>query len=679
VKYRVVKRFTWTGRDPAVLPGALIDISNKATADLLIEKGYLTLPGLSWNDPTGGKVGSPTPPLAKIKRIGIWLKTTRYYSGGRVHMFQYAHAMASAGAQVFLVTNDYPSWASDYPPNQNLSVLLYGTDPVPPDLDIVMTDSKEELGRAALEYKRLHPRSRFFCMNFETPNWVAKFDQAYSEKMVDNKAVTRYADVLMANSHLSAQYLKEWLGPDFFDREVAVLPPAVNDYAITNEMPESQIDRPYAVYSARRAEYKGLDLVVDSIFGLDKPFDLVVFGSRGVGFPSDPKHKVWHLQGHNDETKFRMMANAHFTLAPSLFEGYGMVPGESLAVGTPCIAYDLPVLREAYGDPPPRGLFLVEWNNKDAFLERVENLVVKPKLKMETRASVTRQSHGMKQMGVRVEALPYHQVTTKRVSVQMLAYWGFLPASLESVYPHVDEILIAYGRVPDAKPFDDGTLERLQQFPDPQNKIKLEVRDVWPGGKLEMRTWCCDNATGNYMLVLDGDEIWDGLKDWIDSDLSFCSPRWVNFWHNRKHWNYNLPGPSHARWGQKMSWGIGATCPHYRWSYWRPTYKFATHCTPTDAGGHSLHSRLLTGPEEQPLTIMYHLGHALPGTLMVAKHAFYCRRDGAAHTDFRRAWWDWLKNPVLGDCGDGVVAQVDWELPPLVHEAFDQMESLTGL
>ena len=37
-------------------------------------------------------------------------------------------------------------------------------------------------------------------------------------------------------------------------------------------------------------------------------------------------------------------------VAPSIMEGFGMVPLESLAVGTPCVAYELPVLRQNYGD-----------------------------------------------------------------------------------------------------------------------------------------------------------------------------------------------------------------------------------------------------------------------------------------------------------------------------------------
>jgi len=665
MKYRVVTAFGWD-KDHEALPGELIEIGKKSTADLLIERGYLTLSENSWADPTGGKVGAHLPPFSKVKRVGIWLETTSYYSGGRIHLYQYAHCMANAGAEVFLITNRLPRWAGDYPTELRLSILIIGSDPVPPDLDIVLTDSKEDLGRAALDYKRLHPRSRFFCMNFETPNWVAEFDEAYSLKMIDNKAITSRADVLMSNSELSAHYLRAWLGPEFLNREVAVLPPAVNTYAIPDKrLGVRTIDRPYAVYSARTAQYKGLATVVDTIFDLEMPFDLVVFGARGVGFPQDENHKVWHMQGHNDRAKFEMLANAHFTLAPSLFEGYGMVPGESLASGTPCIAYDLPVLREAYGDPPPMNLFLIEHGNKEAFRAKVVELASTPKPPMPVQASMVRQRYGMEKMKQRVEALPYHQMRTKKVSVQMLAYWGFLPASLESVYPYVDEILIAFGRVPHAKVWDDGSLERIAAFPDPDQKIKLEVRDVWEGGKLEMRTWCCNQATGNYMLVLDGDEVWDGLEDWLHMDLPFATPRWVNFWHNRRHWNYNVPGTDHSRWGQKMEWGIGATCPHYRWSFWRPTYKFRTHCSPTDASNHVLHSCALTGPEEQPLTVMYHLGHALPMSLMVAKHAFYCRRDGEDpnRTKAHKAWWDWINHPDLGDCGDGIVAKVDWELP----------------
>jgi glycosyltransferase involved in cell wall biosynthesis len=51
-----------------------------------------------------------------------------------------------------------------------------------------------------------------------------------------------------------------------------------------------------------------------------------------------------------EEEKFALLKSAKLTIFPSVFEGFGLPPVESLYCGTPCVAFDLPVLREVNGD-----------------------------------------------------------------------------------------------------------------------------------------------------------------------------------------------------------------------------------------------------------------------------------------------------------------------------------------
>ena len=44
------------------------------------------------------------------------------------------------------------------------------------------------------------------------------------------------------------------------------------------------------------------------------------------------------------------MQHAKALLFPSFYEGFGIPPLEALALGTPVIASDIPVLREVFGD-----------------------------------------------------------------------------------------------------------------------------------------------------------------------------------------------------------------------------------------------------------------------------------------------------------------------------------------
>ncbi len=142
---------------------------------------------------------------------------------------------------------------------------------------------------------------------------------------------------------------------------------------------------------------------------------------------------------------------------------------------------------------------------------------------------------GMSAFARRVEAIPHLHMQSTHISAQLLNYWGFLPESIESVYDLVDEIVVAHGRCPEAAEIDDGSLDRLRAVPDPDHKIRIEVRDTWRDKKA-MRQFCSDHSSGNFQIVLDGDEIWVGLNDLVKSEVLFGSPRWLNLWHGSDHW-----------------------------------------------------------------------------------------------------------------------------------------------
>ena len=298
---------------------------------------------------------------------------------------------------------------------------------------------------------------------------------------------------------------------------------------------------------------------------------------------------------------------------------------------------------------------------------------------------------GMEAMAKRLESIPHFAMETPRISVQMLSYWGVVAESLESVYDLVDEIIVAHGPCPEAKRINDGSLDRIRAFPDPGKKIRIEVRDEWRDKKA-MRQYCSDQSSGNFCLVLDGDEVWVGLQDLIDSGVLFGSPRWLNLWHGGGHWVYDSqcsPGTSDGgqRWGFKVE-PHGSYNPHYRWSWWRASYHWYFHSMPAGGDSQLLFTKNSTVPPRSPTSesescahvapgcVIYHLGHALPREIMLAKHNFYRKRDGddAGRRERMRAWHEW--NGKTGDCGDGWVARVDWKLPDIVKRALRSAEGI---
>ena len=97
--FRAVKQFTYltpTGAEEVIKPGQLCDILQRDVVDKLLAKGAIVPKNQSHASTI--RLGRPAPPHTRTKRIGLFISTSPNYSGGRLHMYQYAVAMARNGA-----------------------------------------------------------------------------------------------------------------------------------------------------------------------------------------------------------------------------------------------------------------------------------------------------------------------------------------------------------------------------------------------------------------------------------------------------------------------------------------------------------------------------------------------------------------------------------------------------
>jgi glycosyltransferase involved in cell wall biosynthesis len=76
----------------------------------------------------------------------------------------------------------------------------------------------------------------------------------------------------------------------------------------------------------------------------------------------------------SDEKAQNLMQNAKAFLFPSFYEGFGLPPMEVLALGTPVIVSDIPVLREIYGS----SAHYIDPHNYDVDLEKILQEPVAP-------------------------------------------------------------------------------------------------------------------------------------------------------------------------------------------------------------------------------------------------------------------------------------------------------------
>ena len=612
-------------------------------------------------------------PETRKLRVGLWLTNTKHYSGGRIHLFQYIHCLASTGlVDVFMMTEFDPPWEIDYPPMPNFKLIHLGGSYSPPDdLDIVIADRNKKLDQA-LEYKKSHPNCIAMAFNFETENWARAVWPPLGKVISAERVRDGYGccDHLLANSEESAKWLRVWMVDRFgdkFDIPITPLPPAVNTFALDTASSATPgglarrlltRGRKYAVWVSRGVPHKNQTLAISSIWALDTPFDLVVIGDKRKICNDVKNHEFHFAKEISDVEKYQLMMCAHTVLAPSLFEGYGMVPGEALASGVVPVVFDLPVLRQVYGNR----LDYVEHANFDAYASRVAKVIKAPKNTSD--ASEAREKYGMARMKERVCALPYHNVGRTSVTAQMICYWGFSSEAIESIYDQVDQIVIAYGPVELVKKRGvepDGSLDAIRAMPDPDNKIQLYTRDCW-ADKAEMHNFCCRKTRGNRVLVTAGDHVIVGLDEWIADDKIFAAcPRFVHFWQDGSHYVTMAPDGSGGNWGRPVK-PFGSFSSHCLWTYWRPSYRYRIQNQICDANGKDVNAEDRPGKrgyacERHPNTVFYHLGNLLPTATMKAKEQFYLDRD----------------NTQPQARMSGLIHNVDWKLPDIVKRALTRL------
>ena len=598
-------------------------------------------------------------------RVGIFHKVTSHYSGGRILLFQYAHCLASTGSvDVFLVSNAVPIWARDYPALPNLNYVVKPGSRVPDDLDIVISDRGEWLHKA-LQYRDKHPCVAI-GMNFETPNWVETLCPTLGRLINKEDFAGGFAkcDYLFSCSEEGLKWLKDYL--EGRSRKVCgipqfVVPGAVNTFALGQAERENSAagytrvtNRRYALWVSRGVDHKNLRLCVDAIWGLRELFDLVVIGNSCKGVHDNEYHKLHFMKSVGDVEKFRLMLSAHTVLAPSLFEGYGIVPGEALAAGVVPVVFDLPVLRQVYGSR----LHYIPHGDSTSYVKAVADVAVG--MKETADADEAKELYGMKAMKKRILSLPCHRVDRVSVSAQFIVYWGFFPEAVEAIYPYVDQIIIAYGPVELVKKRGvepDNSLELVRVLQDPEKKIEVYGRPVW-SDKTEMHNFCCRKIRGNRMLIVGGDQIWVGLPEWIADEKIFAAcPRMVHFWDDSEH--YISRGKN---WGESVE-PFGTFVPHCLWTYWRPSFSFRVQSQVCDASYNDVnredaHTRRGEACRDHPNTVIYHLGNLLNKRTMDAKLQFYVDRDRCN----------------LSVRAQGKVLPVTWELPPIVRKALMRLE-----
>lgn len=205
----------------------------------------------------------------------------------------------------------------------------------------------------------------------------------------------------------------------------------------------------------------------------------------------------------------------------------------------------------------------------------------------------------------------------------------YIQGSLESIYEFADRIVVVEGGNdfavsagwcgPD-KRSTDGTIELVQNFPDPKGKIKL-ITGSWTNKSEQRNAYVAELREGDWMLLMDGDELFDERGLWRLSALmhqhDVLCPGFYLFWNNCS------------------TLGIGAWTKYQQMKVvkWHTGYHFGTdHNMPITAEGRRVVDLGNVYRGEEPL--YYHYSWVKPLEKLRQKARYYKHQIGDVSVDY---------------------------------------------
>lgn len=344
--------------------------------------------------------------------IFLGFNSPQAFSGGRYHIWLMAEAAAEAGWRVSFITNCHPSFYDEFgdktlfPCHDDIQMFVgplhwdsMQTLSCSPCDVIVMAphgEGNDHVYDATLALAR-REKAKLVLINFETANWFNELSPVKRSEMTwwDGwRKIAENASMILSLAAEGTGYAKEF----YVKHHPGVLFehcwPALNT-RIADTVPDVQKEKRILVMVRfRRAEHKGDNLIKELLCEAMRGYTVVFI--VGIGRPDDEflvpiqeraaelGIQVEVLGRVTEREKWHEFKRASLVLFPSYFEGFGLPPVEAQYAGTPCIAFDLPVLREVSGDGiqyvPPGDIPAMRANIGDVLLAETPPVGLKKRL-----------------------------------------------------------------------------------------------------------------------------------------------------------------------------------------------------------------------------------------------------------------------------------------------------------
>ncbi len=337
-------------------------------------------------------------PSKDIKRVVFFgINSATDFSGGRYHAWLMAEAAAEMGWNVSYITNHVPSFYPDFadpalfPAHDRIQVHVCPIQKkgactlpdIPCDVLVVIPHGSVDpsYGRA-LEFAA-RTKARIALLNFESANWFNALSPKARAVACWNgwRRISESASMIFSLAAEGTGWARE-----FYDTAPPTalfehLWPTVNSRVADAVGEVAKEKRILILTRFAYSEHKGGNLVPEMLCEAMRGHTIVFI--VGVGAPDEAFMRpieekaaefgisIEILHRISEHEKWREFKRAALVLFPSYFEGFGLPPLEALYAGVPCIAFDLPVLREVSGD----GICYVAPGDTAAMREKIAALL----------------------------------------------------------------------------------------------------------------------------------------------------------------------------------------------------------------------------------------------------------------------------------------------------------------
>ncbi|MBX3670104.1 MAG: glycosyltransferase [Rhodocyclaceae bacterium] len=339
---------------------------------------------------------APQAPPLRVAFFGI--NTAKGFSGGRYHAWMMAEAAAEQGMTVDFITTEIPSFHHDFddpalfPRHRAITVHLakiLDENCTLPELaaDVVVVIPHQHCQGAFTDnaLKLAHKSAaRLVLINFESPNW---FNELSPVKRPESDwtgwhDLARHCSMVISSAQESTRYAAKYY-------EIPAASAGFRDCwapintRVADAVPAVAKEKRVLIFARfAHCEHKGFSHLLDLMIPELRGYTLVLV--VGVGSP-DPKgfaiieDRAKRLDigievryRISEVEKWRELKRASLLVFLSYFEGFGLPPVEARYAGTPCVSFDLPVLREVSG----AALYVAEPGRVHALAEHIRNIVL---------------------------------------------------------------------------------------------------------------------------------------------------------------------------------------------------------------------------------------------------------------------------------------------------------------